>query len=444
MPENTEPTAEQIAENNAKVKLQLEAQNRETATPDSKGLQDSNSALDDLAKEIVEKKQDPAPKEKKEDEAPPAPAPDPKEAEAAARAAAEKEALEKKSQDLFKDSPSLPAGASPKSSEAFASVKLRAAQEIAARDKELEEIRTKVKEMEAKLQSGPDPELIKELEDHRNWRAKLDVEADPSFKKFDQEVARNSEFIYAQLAKSAVISKETIDLIKKHGGPDRVKWDKIFTLLNDPTTQRIIESKIADIEVAKFSKEEAIKAAKENIGQYQAERQKAIEQSFSTHNEVTAKELKSLTDKLPWFAEKTADAKADEAAKKDVEAHNAFLKETKAHLETALKDDSAQMRAIMLTGMAQLLYTQRVRETEKATSTARISTLEKELAAANAKIEKFNNASGGATRIKESAAPQGGGRVEQKSKDGLDLTPATQALDDLARKVMDERARKGA
>lgn len=430
------------AANTADVKQKLEAQGPETGGAKPQDLKSSGDALDELAKSLVEKKD----KEKVEDEpaAPVVPVepvvtPDPKEAEEKAKADAERAEALKKSDDLFKGLPGLPPGASAKSSEAFATVKIKAAQEISAREKELDETKAKLKAAEEKLAAGPDPEVTQELEDHRKWRAKLDVDADPKFKEFDKQVANSEEFIYAQLLRSPAVSKDTIEQIKKLGGPANVNLEKIFAAVKDPTLQRIVESKIADIEMAKFNKEQAIKTAKDNVVGYVADRQKAIAASATAHNTATQKEFSDLSGKLTWYTEKPVDSKADEPTRKAAQEHNKFVSDTKAQLEAAFQDDSPQMRALLLVGMAQLLYLQRVRAADK----GQIDTLTKDLADRDAKLAKFTNAAG-AGRIRESAAPPGGARTESKPKD-LDLTTtSTEALDNLRKQVIEERARKGA
>lgn len=441
LPDIGTPEAE---EHNENVKRTV----AEQSTPKEPALQEATHALDEIAQSLSKEKEEavatePVVEEKKADAAP-----DPaaiEAAEAAAKAEQERAEALKKSEELFKGSPGLPPGASPKSSEAFAAVKIKAAQEIAAREKELEETRAKLAELEAKANQGPDPEILKELEDHRSWRAKLDVEADPKFKEFDKQVATSQEFIYAQLRKSPNLPAGTIEKIKEYGGPENVNLTKIFDTLKDPTTQRIIESKVADIEVAKFSKDEAIKAAKANITQYVEQQRKTYEGNAAAHNTATEKEFSELSTKLTWMAPKTADPKADEATRKEVAEHNKFVADTKAQLNEALRDDSPKMRAIMLAGMAQLLNLQRVRAVEKAAAEAAKKSFDEQLAAskkaldeANAKLARFTNASVG--RLREGGAPPGG-RTEKPATVSLE-TRTVDALDAIRDQVVQERAKR--
>lgn len=428
------------AANNAAVAEQMKTQGLENLGAKPQEILDSGAALDAIAEALVPKKEDseaaPAPdSDKAEPEVPVQQTPDQiAAAEAAAKAAADAAEAKRKSDEYFKDSPGLPPNASPKSSEAFNAIKIKAAQEISTRDAQLEETRKKLADAEEKLKAGPSPELLAELEEHRNWRAKLDVDADPKFKEFDKTAAATREFIYAQLKKSPAITDNIIDQIKKHGGPENVNMDKIFAAVKDPTLQRIVESKIGEIEMAKFNKEQAIKSTKENVAQYVAEQQKRFEQNVGAHNTATQAKLSEYTSKLPWFVEQKIDPKADESTRKSAEEHNKFITATRKQLDEALKDDSAEMRAIMLTATAQLLYLQRLRAGEK----AQFDAVTKELTEAKAKLEKLTKAS--VSRLSEGGAPPGRG-TPAKPK-GLDLNSnAAEALDNIARDISAERAR---
>jgi hypothetical protein len=360
-----------------------------------------------------------------------------KKAEDIAKAKSESENAARESADkLFKDSPGLPPGSSPKASEAFSSIKIKAAQEISARESELEKLRKEKSELEEKLKNPIPPELESELKEHRTWRAKLDVDFDPKFKTFDKTVSDAQDFIYSQLSKSPVITPAILAEIKQYGGPENVNLGKLFDAIKDPTMQRLVESKVADIEMAKFQKEQAVKLAKDNVQQYVAERQKQFESSKNSHTTATQQRLEPMVKSLDWFAEKPVDPKADEPARKAAEDHNAFVKQTKEQLDAALKDDSAEMRAILLVGMAQLFQLQRTHSETK----SRLDTAEKSLKEVTEKWEKIKSSS--TSRLRESAAPSGG-TASVKPKDSF-TTHATDALDAIAKQVMEARAAKAA
>ena len=428
-----------VAAHNEEVKQKLESQGREDVGSDPQDIQGTSDALDALAKSVSEKPvvepvetdDEPTPEET------PKETPNAEEQAAADKLAAEKAEAATKADEFFKDSPKLPPGASPKSSEAFAAIKAKAAQEISARDQQIEATKKELEEIRQKLEAGPDPETVRELEELRAWRAKLDVDADPKFKEFDKQVKANQDFIYAQLRKNPVFTPEIIAEIKKHGGPENVKLDKLFAASADPVLQRIVESKVADIEMAKFSKEEAIKTAKENLTGYQEERQKQFTESVGAHNKATQQHFSQLTAKLPWFVEKPVDPKADEPTRKAAQAHNEFLKTTKAQLDEALRDDSPEMRSILLAGMAQLLHLQNVRVGEK----SKFDAATKELAEVKAKLEKYTKAS--TSRIRETgASPNPRTDTAPKTPD-LEMHTGD-ALDNIAKAIAEKRARQAA
>jgi len=437
MADEKELTPAEVAANNEKTARELEAQGAQHVTSEA-DVADTRSALDRLMAGVVEKKPDdpPAGAEPTAEEKAAAEAKAAEEKAAADKIASEREAHLKKSEEFFKDSPGLPPNASPKSAEAFSTVKIRAAQEISAREAKIEELNKQLAEAQEKLKNPVPAEIERELKEHREFRAKLDVDADPKFKEFDKAIANSQEFIYAQLRKSPTVTDKVIEEIKKFGGPENVNMAKLFSTIQDPVMQRLVESKIADIEMVKFNREQAVKTAKDNIGQYVAERQKASTDSVTAHNTATAKHLETFHGQMAWLAEKPVDPKADEAARKSVEDYNKFIAETKQSMAVALKDDSAEMRALMIAGMAQLMLERRVSAADKLENV----TLKKENTELKDKLARFKDAS--VSRLRETAAPSDG--KVPKANEATDWNkPTVVALDDIARQVMEERAAKG-
>ena len=425
-------------EHNAEVAAKLSAQDISGHSMAPKDTGDAGDALDALAKahdeEAKKKSEDAAtpPEPKPSDE--PDPAKVAEEKAAAEKLAAEHEVTKKRADELFKDSPGLPPNASPKSSESFNAIKIKAAQEVARYEAEVEKLRAEKTKLEEQTKNQAPPEALKELEEHRQWRAKLDVEADPKFKAFDKTVAETNEFIYSQLKRSPVVTDEVIEAIKKHGGPDKVDMARIFEAVKDPSMQRLIESKLADIEMTRYAKTKAIEETKKNLGEYLTEREKVATASATAHNSATEIQFKSLADKLDWYKEKTVDAKATPEERKAIEAHNAFVAETRGHLAAAVKDDSPEMRAIMLAGMAQLFYLQKVH----GGVAAKLTAAEKAVVDITAKYDKLRN--GSTTRLRENVELTGGKPPAPKPSDQFTKT-AAEALDDIRKQVTDERER---
>jgi len=356
---------------------------------------------------------------------------------AAAQKAEEAEAL-KKADEVFKDAQKLAPNASQKSADAFRDIKVRAVREIAALQAKLEEA-TKAIEETKKQSSQPTPEQLakeKELEEHRQWRAKLDVEADPKYKEYDKTIESSREFIYAQLRKHPAVTDAVIAEIKKYGGPDKVDLSKIFNVINDSTTQDIVKSKLAAIAEADYNKNQALASIKTNISQYIQEKSTEQERLNTAHLEETKKELTGLFSQLDWTKPIQPAANATPEEKKAAETHNAFVEQTRAQLEEGMKEiNTPKMKATLLTGIAQLFNLQRVHASLKEAHTA----LEKEVKELREWKDRVKKA--GTSRLNESNAPAGGITAPPKPANQF-TTPAVDALDALAKQVSDERRAK--
>jgi|SRR5712664_26330 len=355
----------------------------------------------------------------------------------AAKTKAAADAVQARADAMFKDTPGLPPNASPKSAEAFSSVKRQAAQDIIARDEQITALKKQLADAAEKLKNPVPAEVEKELADHRAWRAKLDIDADPKFQSFDKTISESQEFIYAQLKKSPLIPDDVIAAIKKHGGPENVKMENIFKSINDPTIQRIVETKIAEIEQTKWSKEQAIKSAKENIAGYVEARQKEWQQAASSHQQATEQYWQQYSKGLTWLTPKELDPKLTPEEKKAVEEDNAFVTKVVQEIADAKNDDSPSMRAILLAGYAQLSHLQRT----SAATEVKLKTAETNLAAANSLIERLKKA--GASRLGGGAAPGGAPKVDPKPADQF-TQRAGDALDKIAQQVTEENARVAA
>jgi len=361
--------------------------------------------------------------------------------EAAEKAEADKVAREaelKKAEDLFKETPSLPPGASPKSSEAFASVKIKAAQEISRLQAELDAAK-KIAD-DAKASAGkPTAEQEakeKELEDLRQWRAKMDVDFDPKFKEFDKKVSAAHEFIYAQLRKSPACTEETIKQIKEYGGPDKCNLSKLFEAIQDPTLESIVKAQIGDIAKTRYERDQAVNGAKTNVSEYLKEREARIQEAVGGHRAATQAELNQFAGALTWLAEQKPDPKADAAKIAEIEDHNKFVTETRAQMAAALQDDSPRMRATLITGVVQLFNLQR----QHAKLVAEKTVLAKSLEDVTAKWEKVK-ASGRSRLPESSAAP--GAPAPQKPKTDVNAR-TSDVLDAIGKQIMDARAAAGA
>lgn len=446
-------------EANAKVASQVAAQDN-LASPkvDPEALTDTKSALDDLLRKKQAEEAEP-----KVDDEPPrrvakgtpggelAPLPDPnavEEAEKAAKAQAEADATkiadEKLADDIFKDAPQLPAGASAKSHEAFAHVKVQAAKDVSAARKEAEDLKKRVAELETKVNAPLPEDIKKRLDEADLFRAKLDVEADPRFKVNVKKIEAAHDFIYAQLKKSPVVNDALIEKIKAMGGPENANLSKLFEQMGDPVVQRLVDSKVSEIETIKYEQDRAREAAKANVTEYLRERQEAFSQGAVAHNTHTKQFYTEITKDQPWVNKKSvpANASAEEAAA--IKQHNDFVDSTSKQVSIALNDDTPQMRAILLMGMGELFHVQAQLKGSQAAITAKdgvIAEKDKAIADLNATIARLKNS--GASRIRDGGAPQGGGAPKPPTpSDQLNLS-TRDALNMHAKQVMEARAAAG-
>jgi hypothetical protein len=424
------PTAEEVKAANDAVARKVAGQDitGHSMSPVDTGV--AGDALDNLAKQISEKNNSP-------DLAKPA-VPDPTKSPDPANpvkvavpdpAVKLPDPVPETVKEIFKNSPSLPPGVSPKSAEAFASVKETAFREILSRDQEIEKLKADIaKREEATKVKSPEQEATeKELQQLREFRAKMDVDFDPQFKAFDAKVEASRDFIYAQLRKSPVVTEEVIDTIKKFGGPDRANLSALFEAAKDPQLQRIVESQLAEIVKVQYEKDKVVLAAKENLTQYLSEREKSAKDSIMQHVQATSGALEKYLGALDWFKEKPA-------TEADAADHNKFVTELRSQLNEALSDNSAEMRAVLITGVAQYLNLQRTHKQV----TAENETLKKENTELKDKWGKIKQAS--TSRLSESQASP---NPAPPKPDTQINTRTSDALDNLAQQVMAERQRVG-
>lgn len=423
---------------NRETAAKVAAQGRESAAPKVEELAATGDALDALA---ATKNPDAEPDKKPDETATPA-EPTAEEKAAAEKSEAEKKTAEEaqakirsKSDEYFKDTPSLPDRASSKSSEAFAAIKIKATQEIQAREEQIEKLKKDLAERDEKLKS---PLLTKEIDEelkaHRLWRARLDVDYDPKFQEYDKKINATRDFIYDQLRKSPKVSDATIDAIKKIGGPDKINLPKLFEDIQDPVMQRVVESKVADIFSTEYEKGQAIKEAKANIEQYAQTRVKEQEASVNAHTEITGQELKVFTGALDWY--KPMEAKT-EAEKANVEEHNKFVAQMEKEVTDALHDNSPRMRAILLTGYLQFCNLKRLYGKQS----AELEALKKSNGELQTKWDKVQKST--RSRLPESAAPASGQLPRAEEKKSIN-TDTSGSLDAIAKSIMEKRQSAGA
>jgi hypothetical protein len=225
---------------------------------------------------------------------------------------------------------------------------------LGKRDEEIVALKAQVAERDARLKNPIPEDTQKELESLRQFRAKLDVEADPNFHiQFDGKIEQSQQFVYSQLS-AAGFSQEAVDQIKSIG-LERVDWEPLLEKMS-PQTQRLVQARLDDIAVTKFDKERKLEEAKTNISEYIKVQRDNYSKRGQQHQEETEAQLQEFMAKLEFLQDpeplKTTATKEERAVFSANETHRKNIIDS---LAEAKRDDSPYMRALLIAGMGQLL-----------------------------------------------------------------------------------------
>ncbi len=291
------------------------------------------------------------------------------------------------------DAVTLPPYTKPKAAEAFATVKTLALAQVEEARKEVEALKLKLKEAEekaAKVGTLP-PDTEKELAELRDFRAKLDVEADPKFKEWDTKVSENVEAIYAKL-KAVGTTDEVIKKIKELGGPAELDWDSMADKLPS-TAKRYIEGKLFENEDLTERKTKALTEAKSKASEYVKQKAEAAQNESTNRLKAVEAEVAKLIPNAPYANDKVADEKATAEEKAAVLAHNKRAADIRATMKEAIETDTPQMKSLLVLGIAQLQRVNGDFEEYKAKAEAEKIALETKLKAAEDLLEKIKKSS---------------------------------------------------
>lgn len=265
----------------------------------------------------------------------------------------------------------LPPHSSAKAGESFAALKKAAREAETALQSQVSDLNGKLTEAtktltELQKNSGQLPEEVKvELEELRKFKIAHDVESDPSFQKFSQELNANHEAIYAKL-KQAGYTDENIEHIKSLGGPDNVNWDPLLAKM-PVQTRLFLQAKLVDNINISDRRTAALTEAKANGAKFLQER-----------SERDGKELLDTANgyltKFSWTAPKQVPANATDAQRAEIEAWNKDAGEAMNTIKVYLADRSA------------------TRHAELAIGTLLAHRFEKQLVAANSRISSMEAA----------------------------------------------------
>jgi hypothetical protein len=307
------------------------------------------------------------------------------------------------------DAVQLPPHTKSEVSQSFDNLKKASRDRVAAVQKEREELAAKVKELETR--PAVDPKLEAELKELREFRQKMDVEADPTFKEYIEESKANEDSILTKL-KEAGASEDALTKMKAIGSKD-LDWEIILEKL-PPVTRRYVENKLAVNEDLHDQRTRALENAKKNASEFLADREKQSTQSELAHYAKSEEHFNKVSVQLPWFKLQKAEATATAEQKATIEAENKFYLATHDQVKKMLADPSPEMRSIAALGYAQMLRLQAEipalqaeHEAEKKGLSEKITKLEAQLKEKEEFIARVKGAS--RTSLRDGSAPSNPG-----------------------------------
>ena len=354
---------------------------------------DSANELDKLIAEKTgepapEPKPDPAPEPAPEPKPDPAPEPKPDPAPEPKPDPAPEPKPEPK--DEF-DSIQLPPYTSQKASDSFEKLKASSREKISAAQAERDAMKRERDEAVAKASAGLPKEVEVELKELREFRNKMDVEADPQFKSYDKTIADNTDAIYARM-KTDGFTEEQIAKVKSEGGPGKIDWDRIADKL-PVGFKRFIDVKLVENEGLLDKKNRAVAEAKANAEAYLKSKADATADVTGKQNKRVEAGINEMLPQLGWVEDRKPKADAKDDEKKVIEAHNALVKESKEFLAQAINDPSPELRSLLAVGYIQLLKLRADHKVLKAERDATVKDLEAKLKESNDLLDRVKKAS---------------------------------------------------
>ncbi len=236
----------------------------------------------------------------------------------------------------------LPPHSKPAVTEAFDNVKKRAREEAARLLAENEDLKKKI----PAPGSAVTPELQKEIDDLKAFRAAHDYQNTPEFiAAHVTPLQANNESILAKL-KAAGYTDEHIAKIKEIG-LDKLDWTPVLEKL-PPITKRAIEAKLLENETLAEKRAAAVAAAQKAPQEFTAKQQQAAESAKKAADAEVVAEIDAVTGKVEWAQPKTIPADATAAQRTEIENFNKFVKEQNDRKAVMLADDSPKMRGTMI------------------------------------------------------------------------------------------------
>lgn len=210
------------------------------------------------------------------------------------------------------------------------------------------ELEQQLAELQQKVHTAVAPDsILKELEEHRQFRKIFDTENDPEFKKqYDEKLKNLDEDVLSILTKNG-LPQETAEKLRANG-LDKIPadwWEKTvlpkLSFLDRERIQKRLGER-ADIADQKFKEIENFRSKRDEF--YQQEQQKLV-QAYEEEQTQINQHVDVLTKDVPWarYMDVPPNAKPEEI--KQIEAHNAEVADLEARFTEALYPKTPSARA---------------------------------------------------------------------------------------------------
>lgn len=252
--------------------------------------------------------------------------------------------IETKSDSL--DSIQLPPHARGSTAEAFTKVKELARTQLTERETRLADLERQLKEANDKIQTAgqPDPKVLEELQSLRDFKAGLQLQADPGFEaKFVKPLQNLDEQIYGVLRADKATDAD-IEQIRKLGGVDGVDFEEVLGQLK-PESRRRVEALLLRREQVKLDKESAVGAGKEKLESFLKETRAQQEAEGKRRVETLGVKYREFVAQIPTLKPRTLPDNATPEQRMAVEAANNRIQEAISNTERLARDDDPEVRA---------------------------------------------------------------------------------------------------
>jgi hypothetical protein len=312
------------------------------------------------------------------------------------------------------DKVKLPPHTSQKAADSFNLIKQKAKEQVAAKENEIAELKTKLSEFETK--ATVTPEEKSELEELRKFRASVEIEKDPKFREeFTSKITENNSTIYKVL-QDAGMKEEQIETIKKFGGPTKLtNWDDIYEHLSS-SQKRIVDGRLNDNDRLERDQKLKLEAAKQDVDKYLEQRDVSSKTRIEQESKAIQDNANEMLQQIDWAVRQDIPKDATPEQKKKIEEQNKYIETQIDTLKQLLVDRSPANHATLAVGTIQALHFRKQLDSQK----GELETLRQQNKELSTKLQK----------IRKSGASAHKGSAPQQRVKPVDVDPFNQSAED--------------